>query len=164
MFVRHSFYYGGPHIILALSLPLPTDILSSLGGLLLPSFGARTTLRWSSRQHSYPGPGKLGEGFGSSLSMAEFRVCIPSPITHTMSPIQPYVIEDAPERLYLTRTPPDQLHPPSRTFTGDILAGVGSLKHSPYVAGELGHREMNNESANRSSIVDPSNRMLLPEE
>jgi hypothetical protein len=28
---------------------------------------------------TYPGPDQLGEGFGSSLSMAEFRVRIPTP-------------------------------------------------------------------------------------
>ena len=30
----------------------------------------------------YSGPDQLGEGFGSSLSMAEFRVRNPSPTTH----------------------------------------------------------------------------------
>jgi hypothetical protein len=33
----------------------------------------------------YSGPDQLGEGFGSSLSMAEFRVRIPSPIPHIRS-------------------------------------------------------------------------------
>lgn len=91
----------------------------------------------------YSGQDKLGEGFGSSLSMAEFRAA-----------------EDALQRVYLTRTPLDQLQLPSQTLTGDIFAGLSSLKSAPYTPGELGHAEVNYGSAGRSSIVNPSNRTL----
>jgi len=95
----------------------------------------------------YSGQDKLGEGFGSSLSMAEFRAA-----------------EDALHRLYLTRTPPDQMQLPSQTFTGDVFTSLSSLESSSYTAGELGHTEVNYGSAGRSSIINPSNRTLSEEE
>jgi len=95
----------------------------------------------------YSGQDKLGEGFRSSLSMAEFRAA-----------------EDALHRLYLTRTPPNQLQLPSQTFADDVFAGLGSLGSSSYAPGELGHAEVNYGSSGRSSIVNPSNRTLSKEE
>lgn len=95
----------------------------------------------------YSGRDQLGEGFGSSLSMAEFRAA-----------------EDALQRLYLTRTPPDQLQLPSQTFANDVFTGLSSLKSTAYTPGELGHAEVNYGSAGRSSILNPSNRRLSEEE
>lgn len=112
----------------------------------------------------YSGQDKLGEGFGSSLSMAEFRVRNPSSVPHNRSLIQSQAAEDALQRLYLTRTPLDQLQLPSQTFTGDVFVGLSSLKGSSYTAGELGHTEVNYGSAGRSSIINPSNRTLSEEE
>ena len=109
----------------------------------------------------YSGQEKLGEGFGSSLSMAEFRVRIPSSVPYTVSLTQVQAAEDALQRLYLTRTPLEQLSLPSQTFTGDVFAGLRSLTSSSYTPGELGHAEVSYGSAGRSSIVNPSNRTLL---
>ena len=108
----------------------------------------------------YSGREKLGEGFGSSLSMAEFRVRVlsPAPCIQPLTYLQ--AAEDALQRLYLTRTPQDQLQLPSQTFTDDVFAGLSSLGNSPYIPGELGHAEVNYGSAGRSSIVNPSNRTL----
>lgn len=111
----------------------------------------------------YSGRDKLGEGFGSSLNMAEFRVRILSPVPSDRPLTQFQAAEDALQRLYLTRTPPDQLQLPSQTLTGNVFAGLGSLKSSPYTAGELGHSEVNYGSAGRSSIINPSNRRLSEE-
>ncbi|KAF9778462.1 hypothetical protein BJ322DRAFT_498031 [Thelephora terrestris] len=95
----------------------------------------------------YSGQDKLGEGFGSSLGMAEFRAA-----------------EDALQQLYMTRTPPDQLRLPSQTFTGDVFGNLNSLKGTSYIPGKLGHAEVNYGSAGRSSIVNPANRTLSEEE
>jgi len=111
----------------------------------------------------YSGQDKLGEGFGSSLSMAEFRVRILSSVLHDRPLMHFQAAEDALQRLYLTRTPLDQLQLPSQTFTGDVFAGLSSLKGSPYTPGELGHAEVNYGSAGRSSIINPSNRTLSEE-
>ncbi|TFY73580.1 hypothetical protein EWM64_g10432, partial [Hericium alpestre] len=57
----------------------------------------------------YSGADKLGEGFGSSLKMAEYRAA-----------------EDSLHRLYLTQTPPHLVHLPTSTFPkvqGDVFAG-----------------------------------------
>jgi large subunit ribosomal protein L44 len=51
----------------------------------------------------YSGSDKLGEGFGSSLKMAEFRAA-----------------EDSLHRLYLTQQPLDEHGVPSSTLEGDI--------------------------------------------
>ncbi|TDL23781.1 ribonuclease III [Rickenella mellea] len=74
----------------------------------------------------YSGVDKLGEGFGSSLKMAEFRAA-----------------EDALHRLYLTRTPPHLLTLPSHIFP----EGRGSVfkltkQGEEYVAGEIGVTEV----------------------
>jgi large subunit ribosomal protein L44 len=112
----------------------------------------------------YSGQDKLGEGFGSSLSMAEFRVRVSYSVSHLCSLTQIKAAEDALQRLYLTRTPPDQLRLPSQTFTGDVFGNLSSLKSTPYIPGELGHAEVNYGSAGRSSIVNPANRTLSEEE
>jgi len=94
----------------------------------------------------YSGVDKLGEGFGSSLKMAEFRAA-----------------EDSLHRLYLTRTPLDQLRLPTSAFSsesGDLFAQVG-LEAGNYVPGELGHMEVAYGSSGRSSIVLPSSRSYL---
>jgi large subunit ribosomal protein L44 len=76
----------------------------------------------------YSGADQLGEGFGSSLKMAEFRAA-----------------EDALHRLYLTRTPPDQLSLPSSAFPSTL----GSVFQPPtggplgkHVPGPLGASEV----------------------
>ena len=112
----------------------------------------------------YSGPDQLGEGFGSSLSMAEFRVRIPSRVLRVMSLTQLQAAEDALQRIYLTRTPLDQLQLPSQTFIGDTFAGLSLPKSSPYIASALGHTEVNYGSAGRSSIINPSNRTLSEDE
>ena len=53
---------------------------------------------------------------------------------------------------------------PSQTFTGDVFTSLTSLERSSYIAGELGHSEVNYGSAGRSSIINPSNRTLSEEE
>jgi large subunit ribosomal protein L44 len=91
----------------------------------------------------YSGADKLGEGFGSSLKMAEFRAA-----------------EDALLRLYLTRTPTHQLSLPS----ANIRPGAFELESSDglssslevdasYTPPELGEQETVYASAGRSSIV-----------
>jgi len=93
----------------------------------------------------YSGADKLGEGFGSSLKMAEFRAA-----------------EDSLHRLYLTRTPLDQLRLPTSAFpeSGDLFTQPSSAQEA-YVPGELGHMEVAYGSSGRSSIVLPSSRSYL---
>ncbi|KAI0058997.1 ribonuclease III [Artomyces pyxidatus] len=86
----------------------------------------------------YSGADKLGEGFGSSLKMAEYRAA-----------------EDALHRLYLTRTPPHLLQLPTSTFPevdSDVFAGG---EEASYSAGDLGTTEVLTGSAGRSSIRLP---------
>ncbi|KIK16223.1 hypothetical protein PISMIDRAFT_71206, partial [Pisolithus microcarpus 441] len=71
----------------------------------------------------YTGADKLGEGFGSSLKMAEYRAA-----------------EDALHRLYLTRTPPHVLKLPSSTF-GEHADIYKLTDAAPYSPGELGESE-----------------------
>ncbi|KAH9074840.1 hypothetical protein EDB83DRAFT_2287488 [Lactarius deliciosus] len=88
----------------------------------------------------YSGIEQLGEGFGSSLKMAEYRAA-----------------EDALHRLYLTRTPPELVRLPTLTFPeidGDIFT-VGD--EAAYTPGELGTTEVRLGSAGRSSIIGPTN-------
>ena len=112
----------------------------------------------------YSGQDKLGEGFGSSLNMAEFRVRMSSFVPRLWFLTKIKAAEDSLQRLYLTRTPPEQLRLPSQTLAGDVFANLGLLKVTPYIPGELGHAEVNYGSAGRSSIVNPSNRKLTEEE
>jgi large subunit ribosomal protein L44 len=87
----------------------------------------------------YSGVDKLGEGFGSSLRMAEFRAA-----------------EDALLRLYLTRTPPEQVVLPSSTFTSldtDIYSDVDPSAVEGYSPLPLGEQEVLFASAGRSKIL-----------
>ncbi|ETW78978.1 hypothetical protein HETIRDRAFT_453510 [Heterobasidion irregulare TC 32-1] len=97
----------------------------------------------------FSGADKLGEGFGSSLQMAEFRAA-----------------EDALHRLYLTRTPPHLLRLPTSTFPAPSEDAEDPLAHAdvfaapahaeaPYVPGELGESEVPTGSAGRSAIKMP---------
>ncbi|KAG6327475.1 hypothetical protein ID866_11614, partial [Astraeus odoratus] len=71
----------------------------------------------------YTGEDKLGEGFGTSLKMAEYRAA-----------------EDALHRLYLTRTPSHLLQLPSSTFGQN--ANIYKVAHeAPYTPGDLGETE-----------------------
>jgi len=84
----------------------------------------------------YSGIEQLGEGFGSSLRMAEYRAA-----------------EDALHRLYLTKTPPEMVRLPTLTFPdvdGDIFTEGEEIAHH---AGELGSTEVRLGSAGRSSII-----------
>ncbi|KAI6041922.1 ribonuclease III domain-containing protein [Pisolithus marmoratus] len=90
----------------------------------------------------YTGADKLGEGFGSSLKMAEYRAA-----------------EDALHRLYLTRTPTHLLTLPSSTFgeNADIYKPTDAVPYSP---GELGESETLYASSGRSGILAPRRRVL----
>ncbi|KAH9962658.1 hypothetical protein BC827DRAFT_1266906 [Russula dissimulans] len=73
----------------------------------------------------YSGTEQLGEGFGSSLRMAEYRAA-----------------EDGLHRLYLTKTPPEMMRLPTSTFPetdGDIFTEGDEIG---YQAGELGSTEV----------------------
>ncbi|KAI6145177.1 ribonuclease III domain-containing protein [Pisolithus tinctorius] len=90
----------------------------------------------------YTGTDQLGEGFGSSLKMAEYRAA-----------------EDALHRLYLTRTPAHRLTLPSSTFGED--ANIYNLTNpAPYTPGELGESEALYASSGRSGILAPRRRVL----
>ncbi|KAH9987122.1 60S ribosomal protein L3 [Russula compacta] len=84
----------------------------------------------------YSGTEQLGEGFGSSLRMAEYRAA-----------------EDALHRLYLTKTPPEMVRLPTMTFPdvdGDIFTEGDEIAHRP---GELGTTEVRIGSAGRSRLT-----------
>ncbi|KAI0272766.1 ribonuclease III domain-containing protein [Gloeopeniophorella convolvens] len=84
----------------------------------------------------YSGAEQLGEGFGSSLKMAEYRAA-----------------EDALLRLYLTKTPPEMVRIPTATFPdidGDVFTEGAE---AGYVPGELGTSEVQLGSAGRSTVV-----------
>ncbi|KAF8957471.1 hypothetical protein BDZ97DRAFT_1953043 [Flammula alnicola] len=76
----------------------------------------------------FSGADKLGEGFGASLRMAEFRAA-----------------EDALMRVYLTQTPQDMLQLPSSTFPS--VQGDGE-----YVAPEIAPSELLYASSGRSGL------------
>ncbi|PSR76134.1 hypothetical protein PHLCEN_2v8632 [Hermanssonia centrifuga] len=92
----------------------------------------------------YSGADKLGEGFGSSLKMAEFRAA-----------------EDALLRLYLARQPPHLVQLPTSTFpnkTGSIFKaqGGGSL----YVPVQLGDAEIKYGAADKTGLRSPGARSV----
>ncbi|GBE86581.1 60S ribosomal protein L3 [Sparassis latifolia] len=96
----------------------------------------------------YSGAGKLGEGFGSSLKMAEFRAA-----------------EDSLLRLYLTRQPPHLVQLPTSTFpegTGSVLEVQGP--ESAYVPGAMGDSEVLYGSSGRSGLRAPGRRAQGDEE
>jgi large subunit ribosomal protein L44 len=90
----------------------------------------------------YSGADKLGEGFGSSLKMAEYRAA-----------------EDALHRLYLTRTPSHLLQLPSSTFgpRSDIYNPGPPVDYTP---GALGEAEVLYASSRRSGIIAPKQPTL----
>ncbi|KAL5537041.1 MRPL3 [Sanghuangporus sanghuang] len=75
----------------------------------------------------YSGSDKLGEGFGSSLKMAEYRAA-----------------EDSLHRLYLTRTPIDLLSLPTDTFASQngSVFDAGEDPDANYVPGDIGELEV----------------------
>jgi len=91
----------------------------------------------------YSGSEKLGEGFGNSLRMAEYRAA-----------------EDSLNRLYLTRQPSHLVRLPTSAFPSSFsypngLGSFSSLTHPPapgeeYVAQELGEAEVLFASSDRS--------------
>ncbi|KIJ65673.1 hypothetical protein HYDPIDRAFT_110817 [Hydnomerulius pinastri MD-312] len=85
----------------------------------------------------YSGADKLGEGFGSSLKMAEYRAA-----------------EDSLHRLYLTRTPSHLLQVPSSTF-GSHRNIYKTGPEVDYTPGELGETEVLYASSDRTGIVAP---------
>ena len=102
----------------------------------------------------YSGADKLGEGFGSSLKMAEYRVRdqpvrLDTDCRHTAQ-----AAEDSLHRLYLTRTPSDLLQLPSSTFDpqGNIYKPGPVADYTP---GVLGEAEVLYASSGRSGIIAP---------
>lgn len=73
----------------------------------------------------FSGSDKLGEGHGSSLKMAEFRVCsLATSLSYSSNISTIQAAEDALHRVYLTRTPDHLIQLPSSTFPpglGDIF-------------------------------------------
>lgn len=96
----------------------------------------------------YSGADKLGEGFGSSLKMAEFRAA-----------------EDSLIRLYLTRQPPHLVQLPTSTFP-DALGNIyhASGPGEAYVAGEMTDSEVLYGSAGRTGMRLPGARSNVPPE
>ncbi|KAF4593114.1 hypothetical protein EYR38_008824 [Pleurotus pulmonarius] len=86
----------------------------------------------------FSGGDKLGEGFGSSLKMAEYRAA-----------------EDALLRLFLTKRPTEQLQLPTATFP----AGLGNIfqkgQAGSYIAPELVEAEVMYASSGKSGVVKP---------
>ncbi|KAF8239363.1 ribonuclease III [Tricholoma matsutake] len=96
----------------------------------------------------FSGVDQLGEGFGSSLKMAEFRAA-----------------EDALHRVYLTRTPNDLLQLPTSTFPlgiGDIFRQGPDMQENPYKAPELTMAEIMYASSGKSSVI-ASRRPVTPQ-
>ncbi|KAH8093806.1 60S ribosomal protein L3 [Cristinia sonorae] len=91
----------------------------------------------------YSGAEKLGEGFGSSLKMAEFRAA-----------------EDSLLRLYLTRQPPHLVQLPSSTFSsgvGDIFTAKGNAVGS-YTPGTMADSEVLYGSSGKTGLRVPGAR------
>ncbi|KAH9935933.1 ribonuclease III [Epithele typhae] len=90
----------------------------------------------------FTGADKLGEGFGSSLKMAEYRAA-----------------EDSLLRLYLTRQPPHLLQLPTSTFPdspGNVFDAVGA--EGAYAPVALGDSEVLYGSAGRAGTRVPGAR------
>lgn len=104
----------------------------------------------------YTGEDLLGEGFGSSLKMAEFRVRLftsPSITSATNPPNQ--AAEDALHRLYLTRTPSEHTQLPTSTFLGNDIFSMESESEGEYTPGILGEAEVTYGISGRSGVVLP---------
>ncbi|KXN86632.1 54S ribosomal protein L3, mitochondrial [Leucoagaricus sp. SymC.cos] len=101
----------------------------------------------------FSGADKLGEGHGSSLKMAEFRVRPPLlqlfPLcSHTLQ-----AAEDALHRVYLTRTPDHLIQLPSSTFPlglGDVFRGG---EEGEYTTPDVGFAEVTYASSSNKSGV-----------
>lgn len=91
----------------------------------------------------FSGQDKLGEGFGSSLKMAEYRAA-----------------EDSLHRLYLTRTPDHLLQVASSTFPSKQGNIYKTGSETPYTPGMLGEAEILYASSGRSNIVAPKRPTL----
>ncbi|KZT65624.1 ribonuclease III [Daedalea quercina L-15889] len=96
----------------------------------------------------YSGADKLGEGFGSSLKMAEFRAA-----------------EDSLHRLYLTRQPPHLVQLPTSTFP----AGRGSIfdlsgPEGSYKPGSMSDSEVLYGSAGRTGAQTPGRHTIEGDE
>ncbi|KAG8982648.1 hypothetical protein FRB90_006655, partial [Tulasnella sp. 427] len=93
----------------------------------------------------YSGADKLGEGFGSSLRMAEFRAS-----------------EDALRRLYLTKTPPHLLSLPTSTFestaSSEPFSELSKGTTKGYTPEELGECEVLYGSSDKQMRGKPSAR------
>ena len=89
----------------------------------------------------FSGTDKLGEGFGSSLRMAEYRAA-----------------EDALLHLYLTRHPQHLAQMPSEAIPKGNASRLfdPSLQSPPFSASPLGHSEILLHSAGRGSRVSLS--------
>ncbi|EJF64243.1 60S ribosomal protein L3 [Dichomitus squalens LYAD-421 SS1] len=95
----------------------------------------------------FSGADKLGEGFGSSLKMAEYRAA-----------------EDSLLRLYLTRQPPHLLQLPTSTFPdapGNVFEATGA--ESAYSPVSLGDSEVLYGSAGRAGVRTPGARSRAAE-
>ncbi|TCD60652.1 hypothetical protein EIP91_009739 [Steccherinum ochraceum] len=91
----------------------------------------------------FSGADKLGEGFGSSLKMAEFRAA-----------------EDSLLRLYLTRQPPHLVQLPSSTFSsgvGNVFSAKGEAV-GPYTPNEMADSEVVYGSASKTGMLLPGAR------
>lgn len=101
----------------------------------------------------YSGSDQLGEGFGSSLKMAEYRAA-----------------EDALQRVYLTRVPTHLLKIPSTTLSRDLFEDIDlevedveeQLTATAYVPGELGQPESQVESGGRGRGAHLAPKTTLP--
>ncbi|KAF9005913.1 hypothetical protein BDQ17DRAFT_1389529 [Cyathus striatus] len=96
----------------------------------------------------YSGADELGQGFGSSLKMAEYRAA-----------------EDALQRVFLTRTPDHELNLPTSTFApglGDIFSAKEDS--GSYTAPELVMGELMSESSGKSHISVPASAIKEMEE
>lgn len=102
----------------------------------------------------YSGADKLGEGFGSSLKMAEYRVCSFYLYSLATNSNTSQAAEDALHRLYLTQTPSHLLRLPSSTF-GENANIFKAASEAQYTPGELGEMEVLYASSGRSGIIAP---------
>ena len=103
----------------------------------------------------YTGSEQLGEGFGSSLKMAEFRVSGHVVVCSRARPVDGFSLsqkaaEDALHRVYLTRTPDDQLQLPTSTLGADLFQDETDGR---YEAAELPAPEIMYASSGRTGII-----------
>ena len=110
----------------------------------------------------FSGADQLGEGFGSSLKMAEYRVrdaSLCSLVVSCSPRNSSQAAEDSLLRLYLTRQPPHLLQLPTSTFPdmrGSVIDGVGA--EGAYSPVSLGDSEVLFGSAGRVGARVPGAR------